>query len=60
MKIPFFGTNNGLYRINIKTGQIKDYNYSFIGKVNDLILDDNILWVGSNNGLIKFKWKRDI
>ena len=56
----FLGTSNGLCRINIKTGQIKDYNYSFIGQVNDLILDDNILWVGSNNGLIKFKWKIDI
>ena len=56
----FLGTRNGLYRINIRTGQIKDYNYSFIGTVNDLILDNNILWVGSNNGLIKFKWKRDI
>mgnify|MGYP001283345992 CR=1 FL=1 len=59
-KFIFLGTTNGLYRINIKTGQIKDYNYTFIGAVNDLILDDNILWVGSNNGLIKFKWKRDI
>ena len=59
-KFLFLGTRNGLCRINIKTGQIRDYNYPFIGQVNDLILDDNILWVGSNNGFIKFKWKIDI
>ena len=56
-KFLFLGTSNGLCRINIKTGQIKDYNYSFIGQVNDLILDDNILWVGSNNGLINSNGK---
>ena len=59
-KFLFLGTRNGLCRINIKTGQIRDYTYPFIGQVNDLILDDNILWVGSNNGFIKFKWKIDI
>tara|TARA_B100001248_G_scaffold259120_1_gene244582 strand:+ start:23 stop:1822 length:1800 start_codon:yes stop_codon:yes gene_type:complete len=59
-KFLFLGTSNGFCRINIKTGQIRNYNYPFIGQVNDLILDDNVLWVGSNNGLIKFKWKRDI
>ena len=57
-KFLFLGTNNGFCRINIKTGQIRNYNYPFIGQVNELILDDNILWVGSNNGLIKFKWKK--
>ena len=59
-KFLFLGTSNGFCRINIKTGQIRNYNYPFIGQVNDLILDDNILWVGSNNGFIKFKWKIDI
>ena len=59
-KFLFIGTRNGLCRINIKTGQIRDYNYPFIGQVNALILDDNILWVGSNNGFIKFKWKIDL
>jgi len=56
----FLGTRKGLSRINKRTGLIRDYNYPFIGQVNDLILDENILWIGSTNGLLKFKWKRDL
>ena len=56
----FLGTRDGLSRINKRTGLIKKYRYPFIGQVNDLILDGNTLWIGSVNGLIKFKWKRDL
>ena len=56
----FLGTREGLSRINKKTGLIRNYSYPFIGQVNDLILDGNTLWIGSVNGLIKFKWKRDL
>ena len=56
----FLGTTKGLSRINKRTGLIKNYNYPFIGQVNDLILDGNTLWIGSVNGLIKFKWRRDL
>ena len=56
----FLGTREGLSRINKKTGLIRDYSYPFIGQVNDLVLDGNTLWIGSVNGLIKFKWKRDL
>ena len=58
-KYLFLGSNNGLFRIDKKTGFVRDYKYTFIGQVNDLFIDDNILWIGSNEGLIKFKWKRD-
>ena len=56
----FLGTREGLSRINKKTGLIRNYSYPFIGQVNDLVLDGNTLWIGSVNGLIKFKWKRDL
>ena len=56
----FLGSREGLSRINKKTGLIRNYSYPFIGQVNDLILDGNTLWIGSVNGLIKFKWKRDL
>ena len=56
----FLGTREGLSRINKRTGLIRNYSYPFIGQVNDLILDGNTLWIGSANGLIKFKWKRDL
>ena len=56
----FLGSNNGLFRIDKNTGFIRDYKFTFIGQVRDLFMDENILWIGSNKGLIKFKWKRDI
>ncbi len=56
----FLGTSEGLSRVNKRTGLIRKYNYPFIGQVNDLVLDGNTIWIGSVNGLIKFKWKRDL
>jgi len=56
----FLGTKRGLVRINLKTGFIREYFFSFIGQVNDIELDNNIVWLGTSNGLIKFKWKRDL
>ena len=53
-------TNIYFSRINKRTGLIRNYSYPFIGQVNDLILDGNTLWIGTVNGLIKFKWKRDL
>ncbi len=59
-KFLFLGTRNGLSRINKSTGLVREYTYPFIGQVNDMVLDENVLWIGSNNGLLKFKWKRDL
>jgi len=59
-KFLFLGTIKGLYRINKKSGLVRDYQYAFIGQVNDIILEDNIIWLGTINGLLRFKWKRDL
>jgi len=59
-KFLFLGTEIGLVRINRKTGLIKDYLFSFIGQVNDIILKGNLIWLGTETGLIKFKWKKDL
>ena len=56
----FLGTDSGLMRINKRTGLIKDYLFSFIGQVNEIVLEDKTLWLGTTTGLVKFKWKRDI
>jgi ligand-binding sensor domain-containing protein len=58
-KFLFLGTKDGLVRINKKTGFYRDYSYDFIGQVNDIKLDGNVVWLGTSRGLIKFKWKRD-
>ena len=56
----FLGTDNGLLRINKRTGLIKDYLFPFIGQINEIALEDNVVWLGTSTGLIKFKWKRDL
>ena len=56
----FIGTNVGFFRINFKTGLIREYNYPFIGNINSMILMGNTLWLGSSEGLIRFKWKKDL
>ncbi len=56
----FLGTDDGLVRINKKTGFVREYNFPFIGQINELHLDGKTLWIGSSQGLIKFKWKRDL
>ena len=55
----FLGTQEGLVRISIKTGFIREYFFPFIGQVNALELDNNIIWMGTSKGLLKFKWTRE-
>ena len=59
-KYIFLGSNNGLIRMDKNTSLVKEYEFEFLGKINDLYFDNKILWIGSSEGLIKFKWKRDI
>ena len=56
----FLGTEDGLIRINKKTGFIKEYAFNFLGQINEMYLEGRIIWLGTSNGLVKFKWKRDI
>ena len=56
----FIGTKMGFFRINLKTGLIREYNYPFIGRVNSMIMLRNNLWLGASEGLIRFKWKKDL
>ncbi|HIA78548.1 MAG TPA: hypothetical protein EYO07_00080 [Candidatus Marinimicrobia bacterium] len=56
----FIGTKIGFFRINLKTGLIRKYNYPFIGKVNSMVMLKNNLWLGTSEGLVRFKWKKDL
>ena len=38
----------------------KKYEYRFIGKINDIFIDNNYMWLATNNGLIQFNWKKDL
>ena len=59
-KFIFLGLDNGLIKINKRTGLVSDYEFPFIGRVNDIILDGKEIWLGTSNGLIKFLWKRHL
>ncbi len=59
-KFCFIGTNQGLFRINLKSHRIREYNFDFIGSVNSLEYMDKFIWIGTSEGLIRFKWRKDI
>tara|TARA_Y100001970_G_scaffold96515_1_gene121560 strand:- start:609 stop:2249 length:1641 start_codon:yes stop_codon:yes gene_type:complete len=59
-KFCFIGTEKGLYRVNMNSRGVRDYNFSFIGSVNALEHIDKYLWIGSSEGLIRFKWRKDL
>jgi ligand-binding sensor domain-containing protein len=56
----YLGTDDGIMKINYKTGHLNEYSFPFIGRVNQMIIIDNFLWAGTSNGLLKFKWKTGI
>ena len=58
-KFIFLGTKDGIVRITKKTGFIREYYFPFIGNVNNIGIDRNIIWMGTSNGLLKFKWTRE-
>ena len=59
-KFCFIGTNQGLFRINLKSHRIREYDFDFIGSVNSLEYMDKFIWIGASEGLIRFKWRKDI
>jgi ligand-binding sensor domain-containing protein len=58
-KYIFLATNDGFIRYDIKDRFIRDYHYNFLGIIHDFKVDKNNLWLGTSNGLIKFKWTKD-
>ncbi|MFQ6678499.1 MAG: hypothetical protein ACE5D0_09290 [Fidelibacterota bacterium] len=55
----FLATNDGFIRYDINDRFIRDYQYNFLGMINDIKVDENYLWLATTNGLIKFKWTKD-
>jgi len=56
----FIITERGLIRLHMKKQFQRQYNYSFIGNVNDLYVTGDRLWLATDNGLIQFNWKKDL
>ena len=56
----FIVTDNSLIRLKMNKGFYKEYDYQFIGTINDIFVENNHVWLATNNGLIQFKWKKDL
>jgi ligand-binding sensor domain-containing protein len=56
----FIITGRGLTRMDMKKQFQRQYNYPFIGNVNDLYVMRDRLWLATDNGLIQFNWKKDL
>lgn len=56
----FIGTDSGIWQINLNDGYSQLYDYSFIGSVQDMYINGNTLLIGSDNGLIKYLWKKNL
>ena len=56
----FIITERGLIRLHMKNQFQRQYNYPFIGNVNDLYVTRDRLWLATDNGLIQFSWKKDL
>jgi len=56
----FIITERGLIRLHMKKQFQQQYNYPFIGNINDLYVTRDRLWLATDNGLIQFSWKKDL
>jgi hypothetical protein len=56
----FLSTDQGIWQINITDGNSHLYDYPFIGSVQDMYINDDILLIGSDNGLIKYLWNKNL
>ena len=59
-KFCFIATQQGLFRINQKSHRVREYNFEFIGSVNTIKHIDKLIWIGESEGLIRFKWRKDL
>ncbi len=52
--------NQFLFRIEPETGILRQYDYDFMGIVNDLYINSDEIWIGTSEGLVKFNWQADL
>ena len=56
----FIATDGGMFRINLKSKSIREYNFDFMGSVNTIKNIGKYVWMGTSEGLIRFKWRKDL
>ena len=59
-KFCFLATDGGMFRINLKSKGVREYNFDFIGSVNTIENIGKYVWMGTSEGLIRFKWRKDL
>ncbi len=55
----WLAVNDGLFRISTETGSYREYDYNFMGNMNDVYISGDEIWIGTTEGLIKFIWRID-
>lgn len=56
----FIGTNRGLIRYDRVYNLTDKYQFPFLGSIREIIVRDNQLYLGTNNGLVLFNWTYDL
>ena len=59
-KFCFIATDRGMFRVNLKSNGLREYNFDFIGSVNTIENIGKYIWMGTSEGLIRFKWRKDL
>ncbi len=56
----FLGAYDSIWQIDLESGLSQQYDFSFIGSVQDMYIQDDTLFIGSDKGLIKYLWKKNL
>ncbi len=56
----FIGTDTNFMRVDLETGLIRNYTLPFISLVKDMYISGDMIWLATNNGLVRFSWKKDL
>ena len=59
-KFCFIATDRGMFRVDLKSNGLREYNFDFIGSVNTIKNIGKYIWMGTSEGLIRFKWRKDL
>jgi len=56
----FASTDGGMWQIDMNDGISQLFDFKFLDSVNDLYVNDDVLFIGSDEGFIKYLWKKNL
>lgn len=55
----FIGKDDGLTIVDMQRNWFRNYDYPFVGRIFTMVPEEEIIWLGTDRGLIKFLWNKD-